>query len=198
MEILLICWSDISWNTRGVLATLIVTTITLIITIYFSWQNRKMLIESRKARLVFSIISQNRKLFLKVKNVGQNIAHSIQFEMNEEFINCTPWKGQYEDVKNNPFRLSGGDERFFFILPLGSDLLRLSSGEGFNSEELNKMIEQFNSIEIIIKGQFVDVIYSETIAIEEKFHTKECMPLSVEIPDPILQELKNIKGKMKC
>lgn len=197
MEILLICWSDISLNTRGVLATLIVTTIALIVTIYFSWQNRKMLIESRKARLVFSIISQNRNLYLKVKNVGLNLAHSIQFEMNDKFINCTLWKEQYEDVKNNPFRLSGGDERSFFILPLKSDSLRLSNGKSINSEELSKMIEQFNSIEIIIKGQFIDAIYKKTIAIEEKFYTKEYMPLSAEIPDPILQVLKDIKKQMK-
>jgi hypothetical protein len=152
---------------------------------------------SLKARLIFSIKSINRALYLEVKNVGQRVAENICFEMNDAFMNCIigGLKQQYEGVKVRPFKLCGGDKYNFFILPLNSPC----SIEKTSPEEIKKLREEFYGIEIVITVKYRRRAfgYYKNVKVLERFKSIEYMPSSVDIPDPILKILEKIEKKIK-
>jgi len=110
-------------NILGVLVgvvTALITLAALAFTIYFSWQNRQMLIESRKSRLVFSIkLHQNSCYAVEMKNVGYYPAQKIHLKFNDEFLqNCVPvpeHRELYSLMSSRGFSLNGGDSQLLYI-----------------------------------------------------------------------------------
>ena len=179
----------------------VVSSITAIFAVVVAIASWIQVYNSLKARLIFSIQSINRALYLEVKNVGQRVAYRIHFEMNEDFLNCIigGLKKQFESVKINPFRLCGGDKRVFFIMPIdkNSSLPLDDNSRNMTELEMKELRDRFSKIEILINGEYW---HSESgykrEKIKEQFSAIEYMPSSVEIPDPILECLKKIANNI--
>jgi len=178
MNYLCVDWCAINWSAVGA----IVTFFALCSTIYFSWQNRRMLIEARKARLIFSIISENlnnnteeKGLYLIVKNVGQMPAADVHFKVNKEFIDCIhpDWRCRFEDIEKYPFRLGGGDMRGLPIMPINNKISYLLQDGSYL--DINLLQKQLMTIQVTIQGNYKDTSLpsKNSEKIEEKFYVTE-------------------------
>lgn len=83
-------------------------------------KSQKQVENTQKASLIFSLKPIFGSIYLEIKNTGQRPAYEISFTMNDEFMDCIKdnLKIQFEGVRKNPFRLSGGDQKLFYIMPM--------------------------------------------------------------------------------
>ena len=77
----------------------IVTTLALCFTIFFSWQNRKMMKDRDKARLIFAVKQVGGVYFLEVKNIGYYTAKGIKLSFKNDFLTVIG-SGLVESSKN--------------------------------------------------------------------------------------------------
>lgn len=112
-----------AWTAMSVFASMLMVVATFITL----WQNRKQSQEMKKqweeeqrARIALSIVSNRDYFYLKVENIGSNMARNIQLKFGaffKEKMLTQSYIDYYEQIENRSFYLSPHSRKYFYFAP---------------------------------------------------------------------------------
>lgn len=117
--------------------------------------------EERMPNLCFSIEDRIGLFVLKVANNGKSPAYNIRLNFNKEFIDALLFNQIKEVYRKLPFKsfsLENGKAKYFYLSPIyGYGTCEFQkTHETFRREEINKWLDKFRYVPIII-----DAVYSD-------------------------------------
>lgn len=141
----------------------------MIVFTYFSLKNNKETLnemkreweEERKARLSISIVANDSKFMIRIKNIGKLPAYNIQMGFNKEFVDslfAAKIRNTYKELLKKNFTLDAGESKYFYLSPIYShhvDTYQIGN-ETFHAGEINKWLDSFRHKLIIIEAHYND------------------------------------------
>ena len=176
---------------------------TFIMVIYTSWtlkQNNEQLVEMKRqwredhrARLIFSIAFEQGLFVLKISNVGTELAYNIKLRFSNVFIDsllANATKEIYRRLNEKAFSIEGKTAKYFYISPqYGNASVSFNrTNENFSAEEINKWIDGFRNVPIVIKGTYCD-----EYEVDEALKLDDFLIMSLVINDELTNNIEDIR-----
>lgn len=196
--------TSIDWTAVSAIATLLMTIATFVTIVY----NRKQINEiqrqwreENKARLIFSIISDNGLFLLKIENIGKEVAYDTRISINNSFLD----KMLIQDFKDSLLNLC--DKKMYLppkriiyciIHPTYSSGTTVTKHASYSCEQTNQVLDTLINEPIIITGEFSGKEkVMETLTINNSTGSIIVNSPEVKEMDKINKELKNTTKKLQ-
>jgi len=180
----------------------ITSCLVVIITGITLWLNKRQLneikhqwVEENRARLNFSIVSNEGRFLLKIANIGKNNAFDIKLHFNEEFISTLfskYSKNVYQTIQSKSFVIESGEKKYYDISPSygyeGSSYSYPGNKENFTGKEINDWLDTNLYLKIEINGSYCD-----KYKISESFSIGDFITKSIIVKDDISLALQEIQ-----
>ncbi len=149
--------------------------------------------EENRARLNFSIVSNNGLFLLKISNIGNNNAYDIKLKFSDCFLNCLyaeTVKNNFVNLERKSFIIEAGVSKYIYLSPIYGDSRSefLSPHESFTGSEINKWLDKNRKTEIEIIGT-----YCNKYKINENFTLDDFLIESIVVNDELTNAVKYIK-----
>lgn len=149
--------------------------------------------EDHRARLIFSIAFEQGLFVLKISNVGIEPAYNIKLRFSDVFIDsllANATKEIYRRLNEKGFSIEGKTEKYFYISPQygNASVFFNRTNENFSAEEINKWIDDFRNVPIVIKGTYCD-----EYEVDETLKLDDFLIMSLVINDELTNNIEDIR-----
>ena len=180
----------VDWEAVSAISNIAMASIAFIslgVSIYLLFKDRKQRIEDVRARINCSIISWKDKYFLQIHNVGKETAYDIHIEVKGKPISENPYvlvKSIFLDLPNKALVLPAGEKLHFMISPGITHNRTMEFGDDrHTSEEVNNWLKQYDEEKISVLG-----IYNNKYKIDFSFSIRDIYPIGTfNVIDPLTE-----------
>lgn len=167
---------ETNWESINAISNIVmagIALLSLLLSLYLGWNNRKQRREDVRARLYFSIIDWQDKYMLKITNVGKETAYKINIKVTGLPISENLYsfvRDVFQKLSSMYFCLEAGHSAFYLISPTE----RCKNEEGIEgmeihyAPEIHAWLKKYDDKDIYISGHYCD-----RYKIREQFSIRE-------------------------
>ena len=153
-------------------------------------ESQRMWEEDNRPRVIFTVVISDNKYYLKVGNIGKQVAYNINLKVNEEFIEQFPnlkIREYFKKLCNKTIHLEPGKPIYYLIsFTEGHAEKHPTDGDIAEGPKMKELIEKLADEQIVISGS-----YNDKYNINESF-TMSQYTGSFAISDPTISKRDEI------
>lgn len=150
--------------------------------------------EEHRARLIFSLVSKDGLIVLRISNVGKDAAYNIMLKFSDEFVESLILqylRDLYAGFKHKSFSIGAGESKYFFLSgdwgDNGVHYLRKTQEEVENAKFI-EWLNAYRSMQIKITG-----IYNDEFPVNETLRLEDYFFGSLDIRNDLINDIASIR-----